>query len=61
METAQNSYTNTAAMLICCSMALSTSNPPFYLDIVMACIATIYAVAGYKKAKSKHSVSKSKN
>lgn len=52
MKKIHNNYTNSAAMLICCSLALSTSTPPFYLDIVLAFIAVIYGIVGYEKGES---------
>lgn len=49
MEKSKNTYTPTSLMLTTIGTLLISQKPPFYLDIVILCVALAFAVIGYNK------------
>jgi hypothetical protein len=51
MEKSKNKYTATSLMLTTVGTLLISQNPPFYLDIVILCVALAFGVIGYNKGE----------
>jgi hypothetical protein len=55
MEKSKNKYTATSLMLTTIGTLLISQKPPFYLDIVILCVALAFGIIGYNKGeKSKN-------
>jgi hypothetical protein len=49
MEKSKTKYTAISLMLTSIGTLLITQKPPFYLDIVILCVALVFGVIGYNK------------
>ena len=55
MEKSKNKYTATSLMLTTIGTLLISQKPPFYIDVVILCVALAVGIVGYNKGdKSPH-------
>jgi hypothetical protein len=51
MEKSKNKYIAGCLALVTIGTLLSIQKPPFYLDIVILCVALVFAIIGYNKGE----------
>lgn len=51
MKESMNKYYKSSLFLIVIGTTLSTQTPPFYADIIILCVALLFAITGALKTK----------